>query len=148
MNACRSTNLARRHQRRGANAVEFALMLPVLISFLLGIIDFGWYFSQQAIVTNCVREGARTGALTKQDANLLPVPAAEARLTQCLTDGNVGTPNNTPLVALSGAAPDQLVTVTVTVPYTRITGLIPMPPTLNGQVIMRMEDQPTPPPPT
>ena len=44
---------------RGAAAVEFAVIAPVLFALLFGIIDFGWAFSQNLDVKHAAREGAR-----------------------------------------------------------------------------------------
>ena len=49
----------RRHEDRGAQAVEFALILPVLLALVLGIINFGYLFGQQLALNQAVREGAR-----------------------------------------------------------------------------------------
>jgi hypothetical protein len=46
---------------RGASAVEFALVLPLLIVILFGIIEFGLLMYNQAVITNASREGARAG---------------------------------------------------------------------------------------
>jgi Flp pilus assembly protein TadG len=43
----------------GQATVEFALVLPILLMILCGIIDFGWLFYNQAMVNNACREGAR-----------------------------------------------------------------------------------------
>lgn len=43
----------------GQSAVELAITLPILLSILCGIIDFGWIFMGQLAVNNCAREGAR-----------------------------------------------------------------------------------------
>jgi Flp pilus assembly protein TadG len=43
----------------GASAVEFALVVPVLVLLVFGIINFGFLFSQQSSLNNGVREGAR-----------------------------------------------------------------------------------------
>lgn len=48
---------------RGAAAVEFALLLPVLLLVLFGIIDFGRALNAQITLTQAAREGARLAAL-------------------------------------------------------------------------------------
>jgi Flp pilus assembly protein TadG len=48
---------------RGAAAVEFALLLPVLLLLLFGIVDFARGFSAQLTVTHAAREGVRVQAL-------------------------------------------------------------------------------------
>jgi Flp pilus assembly protein TadG len=45
----------------GASAIEFALILPVLLLFLFGIIEFSVLFYNKAMITNASREGARAG---------------------------------------------------------------------------------------
>lgn len=52
-------------QRRddGASAVEFALVLLLLMLLLTGIIQFGWTFFQYLQVEHAAREGARWASL-------------------------------------------------------------------------------------
>jgi Flp pilus assembly protein TadG len=45
--------------QKGASAVEFALVLPLLLVFVFGIIEFGIMLYDKAIITNASREGAR-----------------------------------------------------------------------------------------
>ena len=49
---------------RGAVAVEFALVLPILVMLLMGIVTGGVTYSRAIGLTNAVREGARFGATT------------------------------------------------------------------------------------
>jgi Flp pilus assembly protein TadG len=45
----------------GTAAVEFAILLPLLMLILFGIIEFGFILYNVAVVTNASREGARYG---------------------------------------------------------------------------------------
>lgn len=47
----------------GAAAVEFALLLPLILVLVLGIIDFGGMLHGQVTLTQAAREGARVAAL-------------------------------------------------------------------------------------
>lgn len=53
--------------RRGAALVEFALVVPVLLLLLLGVIDFGRGWSALGVLSNAAREGARYGAANPLD---------------------------------------------------------------------------------
>lgn len=55
------------HHERGAAAVEFGLVLPLLMLVLMGILDWGYYFFVSQIVTNAAREGARAGSVEVDD---------------------------------------------------------------------------------
>lgn len=50
---------------KGQSLVEFALVLPILLLFLLGIIEFGWLLNAQISLTSAAREGARLAAVEK-----------------------------------------------------------------------------------
>jgi Flp pilus assembly protein TadG len=48
---------------RGAELVEFALALPLLLVVFGGIVDFGLLLHRQQVVTTAAREGARLAVL-------------------------------------------------------------------------------------
>ena len=48
---------------RGAELIEFALIFPLLLLVLLGIVDFGFLFQRYEVLTNATREGARLASL-------------------------------------------------------------------------------------
>jgi Flp pilus assembly protein TadG len=50
-------------RERGAELVEFALVLPFLLVVIAGIVDFGFAFQRYEVITNAAREGARLATL-------------------------------------------------------------------------------------
>ena len=56
-------------RRRGVAAVELALILPVLITIVLGCVDFGRFAHTHIAVTNAARVGAAYGAVTPVTPN-------------------------------------------------------------------------------
>jgi Flp pilus assembly protein TadG len=55
-------------RERGAVAVEFALVLPVLLLIVFGVIDFGIVLAQKASLASAARAGARFGAVNAYTA--------------------------------------------------------------------------------
>lgn len=52
---------------RGAVAVEFALLLPILLVIVFGVVDFGRAWNMQITLTQAAREGVRLAALGTGD---------------------------------------------------------------------------------
>lgn len=46
---------------KGQALVEFALILPLLLLLILGMIEFGWLLNGKLVITSAAREGARAG---------------------------------------------------------------------------------------
>jgi len=59
--------LAFLHEDEGQNLVEFALLLPVLMYILMGIMQFGLIFAVYLTLNNAVREGARWASIYVYD---------------------------------------------------------------------------------
>jgi Flp pilus assembly protein TadG len=73
---------------RGASAVEFALVVPVLLLLVFGIAEFGRAYNTQAILSGAAREGVRSMALHNSPANAkIATKAAAPSLT--LTDAQI-----------------------------------------------------------
>lgn len=64
----RAMSMRRTGEERGAAAVEFALVLPILIFLVFGIIEFGFVFNRWLSVTHAAREGVRVYSLTGDPA--------------------------------------------------------------------------------
>jgi len=55
----------------GAAIVEFAIILPILMLLVMGIIQFGFIFNGQITLTSAVREGARYAVVGNTDADVV-----------------------------------------------------------------------------
>lgn len=74
----RPLSTSRKARDRGTAAVEFALVLPVLLLIVFGIIDFGRALNAQITLTGAAREGVRLAALGYPDAAIQARVAAAA----------------------------------------------------------------------
>jgi Flp pilus assembly protein TadG len=54
---------ARSRSQRGAAAVEFALLVPLLLMLVFGIVDFGFMMNRNTMLANAAREGVRAASL-------------------------------------------------------------------------------------
>ena len=99
-------------KQKGSVAIEFALLLPLLLLILGLIIDYGWYFTNWIQLTNAVSAGARAGIKAEQDPN------ATATAT------NVVNENFWDSVQISVTEQDspRRITVTATYNYTPLMG--------------------------
>lgn len=98
---------------RGAAAVEMAIMLPLLLLLVFGIIDFGRMLNAQIGVTEAAREGARAAVIQNSQA------AAEARIAKVVSGATVTVlPDSTPC---DGTAVGTDATVTVATTFSFIT---------------------------
>ncbi|SDE92777.1 TadE-like protein [Blastococcus fimeti] len=97
---------------RGAAAVEFALVAPVLLLLLLGIIEFSKAFHNQGTLSAAAREGARSMALGHTVAEARSAVRATLPGGMTLTDSQI-TMSLPSCVTATGTNP----TVTVTIKY-------------------------------
>ena len=68
------------NDQSGTTAVEFALILPVMLLFIFGIIEFGVLMYDKQVLTNACREGARVGVVVRSPRNQ-GIEDAEIRAT-------------------------------------------------------------------
>jgi Flp pilus assembly protein TadG len=73
----------------GATAVEFALLAPLFIMLVFGIISFGLVFAQQLGLSNGARQGARTGVVKGATCKQLYQDAQDAAGTVGMTSSDV-----------------------------------------------------------
>ena len=77
--------LRRGRGQEGAAAVEFALILPILVLLILGGMDLGHMYYIEHLITNASREGARYGVKYKVNSST-NLPFVPNSLTPSISD--------------------------------------------------------------
>jgi len=119
--------------RRGATSLEFALVLPIFLLLLLGIIVYGQYFAIRIAVVHAASEGARASVMGLDEAERHD--NATTRVSQVMT-------GYAPLVTVTASNPQTTaastsdgsgvfkVTVAYTIPsvgFVNLSSLVPSP---------------------
>jgi Flp pilus assembly protein TadG len=108
----------RRHTREsGAELVEMAVVLPLLMLLIAGIVDFAFLLQSFEVVTNAAREGARIGVLPGYGTTDI-----QSRVSQYVSSaGLTGTPTTTvtptTITPAGGGAPFPAIQVSVSYNY-------------------------------
>lgn len=107
-------------RRRGAAMVEFAIVLPVLLTFLFGIIEFGHLFNVRLSAQQAAREGCRLAVLqTTSKPYNSPGSLVMSRMTDIIEASGMSMSDVT--VAIQEDTPaDPMVTITITIPYSAV----------------------------
>ena len=110
-------------KERGAVAVEFALVAPVLVMLLLGIMEFGRAYNTQVTLSSAAREGARVMAIgNSPSAARTAAKNAAVSLQPALSDTNI---TISPSACTTGAQMTFKITYTLST-VTGIAGPFPM----------------------
>jgi Flp pilus assembly protein TadG len=117
-------------KRRGTALVEMAVVLPIFLMVVWGIIEFGRGMMVANMVTNAAREGARLAVIdgnTNADVEAaistflqqaINVSASDVTVTIGI-DEAPGNPN--PLNILANAEPRDLVNIVISVPFDSVS---------------------------
>ena len=127
--------------RRGANAVEFGLTLPVFMAILLGLVDYGWLFAAQAGIDNATAIACREGSMIDErlgnpyniaNTELVTRAAPWCDLADsCIHDAaDAGYP-----------VPDKAIRCEVTMDFRPLIGFVPVPDQIDSISYYRMEWQ-------
>ena len=134
--------------QQGVAAVEFAIVLPLLIVLAFGIIEFSLLLYNQQVITNASREGARAGIVSQNPR--VTVAAIQAVVlnycsTYLITFGNKATALHTPVITGYSASAAFAAPLTVSVTYDYKFLVIPSfsavtsPLSLTATTVMRYE---------
>lgn len=98
-------------RRRAAAVVEFAVVLPLLLTVLFGIIQYGWVFMVRQTLQMAAREGARLAVLP---TTVSPYTNVTTRVSEVMAPTGLSTYS----VTMTHATPGNPVeTVLISVPY-------------------------------
>ncbi len=134
-------NQQKTRSQRGAAAVELALVLPLLLILVFGIVDFGAAWSQKTDVHHGAREVARIAAVNYNplvETGSAQTATIVAAACSRMGDGSEATVSLT-LDPEGTAYVGDVATVLVSQPYNSITGFTPIAATLSSQVQFRLE---------
>jgi Flp pilus assembly protein TadG len=101
--------------QKGQSLVEFALVLPVFVVILFGIMEFGRLWEVSNILTSAAREGARVAAVSEPN-----IEKAKAAAQTVLSAGSI----TTATITVSGPNSDKDILVTINMAYRPLTGSI------------------------
>ena len=85
----------RSNRRRGQSMVEFALVLPIFMLVLSGILDFGFALYSRMSVISAAREGARAAIMVPDNTTITSVAQAAAISAGAGAGLTLGTPTVT-----------------------------------------------------
>jgi len=111
----RKRKAAWKNNQKGQSLVEFALVLPVFIILLFGIMEFGRLWEISNVLTSAAREGVRVAAVTAPDQALV-VSAAQNVLNAAQISNAV--------VQVAGPNASNEVSVTIIFNYQPMSGVI------------------------
>lgn len=131
--------------QKGAAAVEFAILAPLLFTIVFGIIEFSLLFYDKAVITNASREGARYGILwspTRPTNSEIQAIVASYTSNNLVTFGTAASPVTT--ISRSGNSPGDALTVTVAYNYDflllpNFVNTLSNVTALNSATVMRLE---------
>lgn len=125
----------RLRDEHGASAVEFAFIVPLLLTLVLGIVEFGHAFQVQGTLSAAAREGVRVMALHNDASQArATVRAAADSLSPAITDAQISiSPSSCPQTGTG----TTLVRLTITYPKPFLTDLFGAEVELSGTGVMR-----------
>jgi len=123
-----------RPRPRGQSLVEFALVLPLFLVLIMGVVDLGLGVFAYNSITNAAREGARLAIVNQDAASVTARAESQARVARTPTvtvnyyraaaDGTPDTSTTCPIGAATYIAVGCLAVVTFQGDYQPITPLI------------------------
>lgn len=133
-----------RHTQDGVSLVEFALVTPLLVLFLMGIFDLGRSIYYYDAISNGAREAARQSITAcGNGANLTNCTSADNTTKSTVVNQLVGVPITTSNITISPSTRQygNTITVTISIQFIPITPLIARYLGTSGQLTLSARSQ-------
>ncbi len=133
----------KQQRRRGIATIEAAILFPLLVLFLLAMVEYGWCFLKYQCINNAAREGVRVAV--RDGATDTQWQAAVTNIMATCGRQGVAPTYTATLSPGVGAASGTQLTCTVTVPYAQLNitnaplSFMPTPNTLTARATMSKE---------
>ena len=113
---------------KGASAIEFALVLPIFVSVIFAIFQFGIAFNNWIAITHAAREGARLAAVGQYDEQRVRDSAPSVDIQSISVSGQEGSVGDSVTVTVTGSV------LNIEIPF---AGSWPI--SLTSTAVMRLE---------
>ena len=124
-------------ENKGQSIVEIALILPVILLILFGIIQFGIIFNADLIITNASREGAREAAVGVSDTEIVnTIKASMATLDEEFVNITISPSSSS---RVTGAQVSVQIDYNIQIVMPIISNIIPNPFKISAKTVMRVE---------
>jgi hypothetical protein len=119
--------------KSGQSLVEMAIVLPVFLVVLLGILEFGWLFHNEMILANAVRECTRAAAVgrmqtevrTRIDSSASPIVVSVLTLEYSSNNGTTWLPWPADDSGKNGVPPGMLIRISAQGIHQQLTNFFP-----------------------
>lgn len=129
-------------RRRGVAHVEFALLLPILMMFLYGIMEYGWMFFNRTVVQEAGRQGCRHGSTLNVYDHDIEAEVSD-RMYDVLSALGVNCDTTTCEIDVEviGEVPTQRLQCSLAVDYTPLINAVPTASRLSAGYLYYLEVQ-------
>lgn len=133
--------------RRGASALEFALILPVFVALIAAVMDLSWLMFQRSALSSSAALGCRVGALVDPGQDDADWDQLEDSAELAILDALAATrapcdPEDCSVVVRSfGTDPGRSLGCTIERTFRPLTPLIMNPFQIESTIVVRMEWQ-------
>ncbi len=133
-------------RRSGHSAIEFALIMPVFLTVVTGMMEWGWVFFQRSTVIEAVRVGCREGSAVHPDDVPGPVETAEESMEDYLASWGIDCASGSstscePQVEISGSWPSMTLECQLDVGYDPLIDMVPVPTEMSAASVMLVEQK-------